>query len=97
MVSSINSPTIYLAKFINNILTKAHSKPLSSIKNSQNLIEILSNLTFPENHIMISLDVTSLFTNVPTELVLKGMDRRWPLIKKVTKLPIDEFKKGLTF
>ena len=32
-VSSINSPTIYLAKFLNNILTKALPKPLSSIKN----------------------------------------------------------------
>ena len=46
---------------------------------------------------MISLQVTSLFTNVPTELVLKDIDRRWPLIKKVTKLQIDEFKKGINF
>ena len=37
VVSSINSPTIYLAKFRNNTLTKALPKPLSSIKNSQNL------------------------------------------------------------
>ena len=97
MVSSINSPTIYLAKFLNNILTKVLPKPLSSIKNSQNLIDILSNVAFPENHIMLSLDVTSLFTNVPTELVLKGIDKRWPLIKKGTKLPIDELKKGINF
>ena len=46
---------------------------------------------------MISLYVTSLFTNVPIELVLKGIDKRWPLIKKVTKLPIDELKKGINF
>ena len=69
MVSSINSPTIYLATFLNNILTKALPKPLSSIKNTQYLIDVLSNVTFPENHI----------------------------IKKVTKLPIDELKKGIKF
>ena len=97
VVSSINSPTIYLAKFLNNILTKALPKLLSSIMNSQNLIDILSNVTFPENDIMISLDGTSLFTNVPTELVLKGIDKRWPLIKKVTKLPFGELKKGINF
>ena len=97
VVSSINSPAIYLAKLLNNILTKALPKQLSLIKNSQNLIHILSNVAFPENHIMISLDVTSLFTNVPTQLVLKGIDKRWPIIQKLTKLPIDELKKGINF
>ena len=65
-------------------LRKALPKPVSALKNSKTLIEILSNLNFSQNHITMSLDVTSLFTNVPTELVLKGIDRRWPLIKKVT-------------
>ena len=86
VVSLINFLTICLAKFLNDILTKALPKPVSTIKNSQILIEILSNLTLAENHIVMSLDVNSLFTNVTTELVLKGIDKRWPLIKKVTKL-----------
>ena len=86
-----------MAKFLNDILTKALAESLSSIKNSQTLFEVLSNLTFSENHITVSLKVTSLFTDVPTEMVLKGIDKRCPLIKKVTKLQIDEFKKGINF
>ena len=35
LVSSINSPTSNLTEFLNDILTKAFPKPVSSIKNSQ--------------------------------------------------------------
>ena len=30
-------------------------------------------------------------------MVLKGVDRRWPLIKKVRKLQIDTFEEGINF
>ena len=65
-------------------MKKVHNFPNNStIASGVNKWPLLS-VTFPENHTMISLDVTSLFTNVPTELVLKGIDKRCPLIKKVT-------------
>lgn len=46
---------------------------------------------------MMSLDVSSLFTNVPVELMVKGIGDRWPHIKKVTKIPEDEFKNCIVF
>ena len=78
-----------MAKFLNDILAKALPKPVSEIKKSLILNGILANEIIPENHIMISLDVTSLFTNVPTELFFKGIDKRCPLIKKIIKFQID--------
>jgi len=41
--------------------------------------------------IEISLDVTSLFTNVPLNLAIDGIESRWPLIQPNTKIPKDEF------
>ena len=46
---------------------------------------------------MISLDVTSLFTNVPIDLVTDGTEKRWNLIKCATNLPLQEFQKGIEF
>ena len=46
---------------------------------------------------MISLDVTSLFTNVPIDLVKNSIEKRWNLINKATNLPLQEFQKGIEF
>ena len=46
---------------------------------------------------MISLDVTSLFTNVPFDLVLNSIKKRWCFIKSATNLPLQEFQKGIKF
>jgi len=35
---------------------------------------------------LISLNVKSLFTNIPVELVTEGINRRWEYIEKVTKI-----------
>jgi len=40
---------------------------------------------------LISLDVVSLFTNVPLDLVTGGIAKRWHLIKNNTKIPYNEF------
>ena len=46
---------------------------------------------------MISLDVMSLFNNIPIKLILKSIDKRWHYIEKCTKLPLEEFKDGIKF
>ena len=46
---------------------------------------------------MISLDVTSLFTNFPFDLVLNSINKRWCFIKSSTNLPLQEFQKGIEF
>ena len=46
---------------------------------------------------MISLDVSSLFTNVPFDLVINGIKKRWSFIKSSTNLPLEDFQKGIEF
>ncbi|XP_037034378.1 uncharacterized protein LOC119073176 [Bradysia coprophila] len=50
----------------------------------------------PPNYVLISLDVISLFTNIPKELVISPVNKRWTKIKKITNLPKDEFIVGST-
>jgi len=40
-----------------------------------------------------SLDVVSLFTNVPVDFVYEGISNRWNLIERNTSIPKDEFIK----
>jgi len=46
---------------------------------------------------MLSLDVKSLFTNIPSELMLKAVNNRWFYIKQATKITKDEFITALKF
>lgn len=71
IVSSYSSPTQKLSKFIHGILKPLVGNTPYSIKNSYEMINHLKNLSIPEDEIMISFDVTSLFTNVPITETLK--------------------------
>ena len=44
---------------------------------------------------MISLDVSSLFTNVALNFILNGIEKRWHYIHESTELPLEEFKNGI--
>jgi len=46
---------------------------------------------------MVSLDVISLFTNIPTDLALNSIDKRWNLISQHTLIPLQEFKDAVKF
>ena len=79
VASYINTPFYLMAKYFNNIL-KLVPKPFSNIKNSLEFISKIKNIKIPQNHIMISLNVTSLYTNLPLNLVLTNIKRRWHCI-----------------
>jgi len=49
---------------------------MGHVKNSFNLFNTLLRKKIPENHLMLSLDVKSLFTNIPSELVLEAINNR---------------------
>jgi len=44
---------------------------------------------------LISLDVVSLFTNIPQDLAINSIVKRWALIKSKTNIPKDEFLKAI--
>lgn len=45
--------------------------------------------------IMISLDVINLLTNVPEDLVIEEIAKRWHLIEKSISIPYKEFLTAL--
>ena len=66
VVSYINTPSYFMAKYFNNIL-KLDPQAFSNIKNSLEFISKIKNIKIPDNHIMMSLDVSSLFTQFTIE------------------------------
>lgn len=64
IISLFNSSTYLLAKYLYNDLNKNIQLPKSHLNNSFEHIEKINNFIIPDDYVLISLDVTSLFTNV---------------------------------
>ena len=77
IISSINSPTHFSAKVINEQLKNSVKLPKSYITNSFELEEKLKNIILDNDHVIFSLYVNSLSTNVSCSLVLDSLDRRF--------------------
>lgn len=95
IVSSIKAPTYQLSKMYSRILKNVVGKTYRSIKNSFELAKKLRRVRLPKNHVLISLDVVSLFTKIPSELIYAAIHKKWNTIKKFTSLPKEEFLEGL--
>jgi len=95
IISSIDSPTYQLAQYLHKIISKNIIKPSSYIENSFQLVSELKGVSVNSNYDLISLDVISLFTNIPISLALEGVANRWDKIKEGTNIPMDEFLKAV--
>lgn len=87
VVSCTDAPSYNLATFIHNILNPITTTYLYNIKNSFEFVEFIKNVSLPPNHVLVSLDVTSLFTNIPKELVVKILKKNWLQISAYTDIP----------
>ena len=61
------------------------------------MANILSGKKIKNDEILVSLDVISLFTNVPIDMAIESIDNRWEYICKFTSLPHDDFIKAIRF
>ena len=86
-----------MAQLFNDFFKKSLKTPLTQIKNSYIFRDIITSKTVPADHLMVSFDVTSLFTNIPFELIRESIINRWPLLEMNTRLPKSEFIKGFEF
>ncbi|XP_074112299.1 uncharacterized protein LOC141536002 [Cotesia typhae] len=86
VVSCIKSPCYKVAKFLHTMLTPVIDTFDINVKNSVELVELCSTVRLPEGYVLVSLDVVSLFTNIPKELVLSTIEENWDDFKRVTKL-----------
>ena len=74
-----------------DVLTKALYLYQSHVTDSCQFKTKIDNTAIPATYSMISLDASSLFTNIPTNLVLKSLKKPWYLIKKHTNFKQTDF------
>ncbi|XP_072384720.1 uncharacterized protein [Diabrotica undecimpunctata] len=71
VVSFSNSPTFALATYLNQFLKTLYNNKFEYIVNNNlSLANKLTSLKFSTGDILISLDITNLFTNIPTQEVI---------------------------
>ena len=91
VVDTINSPSYALNKFMNDILKKICDESKYNIRNSYEFKDFIAKTQVPTNHILVSFDVVSLYTNTDVTKVLNILKRRWPEIELHTTINKDLF------
>lgn len=97
IVSSVDSPLYSLSTFLHKILFNSLPTIERSVKNSYQLVDRLSNVRIDNNYQLISLDVISLFTNIPIEEALICIDNRWDDISQNCSVTKSEFMLAVRF
>jgi len=90
IVSSINTALYPLASFLQRIIFNSLTHNDKYVKNSFELYRSLSGTRICSPNILISLDVISLFTNIPQDLAIEIINR-WTLIENNTNIPMEDF------
>lgn len=91
IVSSINTSLYSIATFLHKIISENIPTIKSNINNSFELYSMLSGKKISTDDILISLDVVSLFTNIPIDLAIESVNNRWNDINTQTLIPKNEF------
>ena len=97
IISLINSPTHFLAKVVYDEVNLAVDLPASYINNSFELKQLVENILIDDDHILISLDVSSLFTNVSLDLVKLSLEKRFHKIHQKCRIPFTELMNSVEF
>jgi len=95
IISSIDSPFHSMSSFLQKLLTEHIPNTFSHVENSFQLTDKLRNIHIDDNHMLISLDVISLFTNIPLDLALESVSKRWDSISSICNIPYNEFINAL--
>ena len=94
VVPNITAPTYKLSKYLCEILQKSLSSKHNTTSSFQ-LCEEVNGMVLPPGFIIISLDVVSLFTNIPRNAVTKNIIHRWDEVK--TNINLDLFVEMVEF
>lgn len=83
IISNIGTATYQLAKYLAKLLSPL-SKSIYTVNSTDDFINLIRNLDIPEDHLMISFDVVSLFSNVPLDYTINSILRRIYDNKEIT-------------
>ena len=71
IISTISSPTYLFAKELARILSPLTGKTTHTVRNSAHFIQTVKDIKLVDCEKMVSFNVTSLFTKVPTQEAIK--------------------------
>ena len=97
IISTVNSPTYNVSKFFAKFLQHSLKLPASHFDNSLKLKEKINDIEIPSDFDNISLDVVSLFTNVPENLVVQSIEKRWAQLHNKINMSCTEFIEVIKF
>ena len=95
IVSCIQSPFYNISKYLTDVLKNIINKTETYTKDSWTFKTFISNMAIPDNYILISLDVVSLYTNTPIELAIEIITNKWTDIKQHTTLNLQQFTQAI--
>jgi len=91
IVASLDSPFYSLASFIQKIIASGVQYAASCVENSFQLVEKLKSVRLDDRHVLLSLDVILLFTNILLDLAIDSVVKRLDNILDNSKIPNNEF------
>ncbi|XP_062710961.1 uncharacterized protein LOC134288993 [Aedes albopictus] len=91
VVSTIGSATYNMARFLADVIGKVVGKTVFHVRNSFDFAEEITGVQTSEEEVLFSLDVVSLYTNVPVDYALRCLLERWPEIEQHTNIDKDSF------
>ncbi|XP_055546043.1 uncharacterized protein LOC129730608 [Wyeomyia smithii] len=96
VVSNIGAPSYMLSKYVGQII-QASIKSDFNIKDSFSFCSYINSIRLPEDYVLVSFDVTSLFTSIPTYMIPGIIINRWQDIKQNTDINLDLFLEIIDF
>lgn len=97
ILSSIDCPNSKISKFLTDILSNAYTVDTYHTEDSFEFAEFVNGFHLPQNYVLISLDVVSLFSNLPLKLVEKSIRKKWETIKNFCNIDETTFLELLKF
>ncbi|XP_062703746.1 uncharacterized protein LOC134286186 [Aedes albopictus] len=86
VVSTIGSATYQMAQYLAGVLENVVGKTEHHVKNSFEFAKQITGMQIPEEHMLFSLDVKSLYTNVPVQYAMECIEARWSEVARYTKI-----------
>lgn len=98
IISSISCPNSGIAQHVTDVLTAAYNRDNRYFTgDSFTFASFINNFSVPEGFVIVSFDVTSLFTNIPLELVIDSIQRHWNSISQHTDITLQRFLELIAF
>lgn len=98
IISAVSGPNSGISRFITNTLTEAYNKDNEFyVSDSFEFSKFANDFQLPQGYVLVSLDVVSLFSNIPTELASECISAKWGSIGEYCHLSEQKFLELLEF